>query len=68
MQAAALRYALAPACILLAVLVYLSPAGRCFSLAGLFVFAVLAAAWFGGAGPGLLAGARPRSRCPSSLR
>ena len=55
MRAVALRYALAPTCILLAVLVYLSPAGRTFSLAGLFVFAVLAAAWFGGAGPGLVA-------------
>jgi hypothetical protein len=55
MQAVALRYALAPTCILLAVLVYLSPAGRTLSLAGLFVFAVLAAAWFGGAGPGLVA-------------
>ena len=52
MRAVALRYALAPTCILLAVLVYLSPAGQTLSLAGLFVFAVLAAAWFGGAGPG----------------
>jgi PAS domain S-box-containing protein len=51
----ALRYALAPTCILLAVLVYLSAGGRTLSLAGLFVFAVLAAAWFGGAGPGLVA-------------
>lgn len=55
MKAVALRYALAPACILLAVIVYLSPAGPMLSLAGLFVFAVLAAAWFGGAGPGLVA-------------
>ena len=49
------RYALAPGCILLAVLLYLSPVGPNFSLAGLVVFAVLAAAWFGGAGPGFLA-------------
>jgi PAS domain S-box-containing protein len=55
MHAVALRYALAPVCILLAVLVYLSPAGPTLSLAGLFVFAVLAAAWFGGTGPGLVA-------------
>jgi PAS domain S-box-containing protein len=52
---AALRYALAPGCILLAVLLYLSPVGSTFSPSGLFVFAVLAAAWFGGAGPGFLA-------------
>jgi PAS domain S-box-containing protein len=55
MRAVALRYALAPACVLLAVLVFLSPARPALSLAGLFVFAVLAAAWFGGAGPGFLA-------------
>ena len=48
LAAVALRYALAPACMLLAVLVYLSPAGLC-------MFAVLASAWFGGAGPGLVA-------------
>ena len=40
---------------MLAVLVYLSPVGPTLSLAGLFVFAVLAAAWFGGAGPGFVA-------------
>ena len=55
MRAVALRYALAPACILLAVLLHLSPAGPILSLAGLFMFAVLAAAWFGGAGPGFVA-------------
>ncbi|MDM0001028.1 ATP-binding protein [Variovorax sp. J22P240] len=54
-QSVAVRYALAPACIVIAVLVHLSPAGPTLSLAGLFVFAVLAAAWFGGAGPGLVA-------------
>ena len=55
MQAVALRYALAPACILLAVLAYYSPVGPTLGLDSLFVFAVLAAAWFGGAGPGLAA-------------
>jgi len=55
MHAVALRYVLAPACVALAVLVYLSPAGSMLSLSGLFVFAVLATAWFGGAGPGLVA-------------
>jgi PAS domain S-box-containing protein len=55
MRAVALRYALAPACMVLAVLVHLSPAGPTLSLAGLLVFAVLAAAWFGGAGPGFVA-------------
>ena len=55
MRVVAFRYALAPVCILLAVLVYLSPARPLLSLAGLFVIAVLAAAWFGGAGPGFVA-------------
>src|ERR1700741_2301953 len=55
LAAAALRYALAPACILLAVLLQLSPAGVALPLGGLFVFAVLGAAWFGGAGPGFVA-------------
>jgi PAS domain S-box-containing protein len=55
MRALALRYALAPACILLAVLLHRTPAGSVLSGAGLFLFAVLAAAWFGGVGPGLVA-------------
>ena len=55
MRVVALRYALAPACVLLAVLLYLSPAQPVVSPAGPFLLAVLAAAWFGGAGPGLLA-------------
>jgi len=55
MRSVALRYALAPACVLVAVLLYFSPARPALSLAGLFVFAVLAAAWFGGAGSGFLA-------------
>ena len=55
MQSVVLQIALAAASVLLAVLVHLSPAGPIFNLAGLFVFAVLAAAWFGGARAGLLA-------------
>lgn len=55
MRAFALRYALAPGCILVAVLVFLSPAGPLVSLAGLLVLAVLVAAWFGGIGPGFVA-------------
>ena len=55
MRAVALRYALAPACILLAVLLHLSPAGPTLSPTGVFVIAVLVAAWFGGAGPGFVA-------------
>jgi PAS domain S-box-containing protein len=50
-----LRYALAPACIVLAVLLHLSPAGPTLNPTGPFVIAVLIAAWFGGAGPGLVA-------------
>ena len=55
MRAVALQYALAPACVLLAVLLHLSPAGATLHPTGLFAIAVLAAAWFGGAGPGFLA-------------
>ena len=54
-RALALRYALAPACILLAGLLHLSPVGATFHPTGLFTLAVVAAAWFGGAGPGFLA-------------
>ena len=57
LAAVALRYALAPACVLLAVLVHLSPAGSLFPYGGLFVLAVVGAAWFGGAGPGFLTAA-----------
>src|SRR5262245_7667453 len=57
MRALALRYALAPACVLLAVLVQLSPVGSLFPYGGLFVLAVVGAAWFGGAGPGFLSAA-----------
>jgi PAS domain S-box-containing protein len=49
-----LRYALAPACVMVVALVQLSPVGSLFPAAGLFCFAVLGAAWFGGAGPGFL--------------
>ena len=51
----ALRYALACGCILLAAMVYLSPAGLVLRPGELFALAVLAGAWFGGTGPGLLA-------------
>jgi len=55
LAAVALRYALAPACVLLAMLLHLSPAGEALNPTGLFTIAVVAAAWFGGAGPGFLA-------------
>src|SRR5262249_40378567 len=55
MRAVALRYALAPVCVLLAALLYLSPAQPVVSPAGPFLVAVLVAAWFGGAGPGFFA-------------
>jgi len=55
MRTVALRYALAPAAVALAVLLYLSPAQPLVSLSGPFLLAVLAAAWFGGPGPGFLA-------------
>src|SRR5262245_21122425 len=53
--AIALRYALAPACVLVSVLLYVSPAGTLFHPTGPSILGVLAAAWFGGAGPGVLA-------------
>jgi PAS domain-containing protein len=49
-----LRYALAPACIAIAVLLHLSHAGPFLHPTGLFLAAIVAAAWFGGAGPGFL--------------
>ena len=54
-RSTALRYALAPACIALAVLLHLSAAGPFLHPTGLFLIAVVAAAWFGGAGPGFVA-------------
>ena len=53
--AIALRYALALACVGAAVLLRVSPAGSVFHPSGPFILAVVAAAWFGGAGPGVLA-------------
>ena len=53
--AIALRYTLAPACVGVGVLLYLSPAGSLLHPTGPFVLGVVAAAWFGGAGPGVLA-------------
>jgi PAS domain S-box-containing protein len=51
----ALRYALAPACIALTVLLNVSALGPYLHPTALFLAGVVAAAWFGGAGPGLLA-------------
>ena len=53
--AIALRYALAPACVGVAALLHLSPAGPLLHPMGLFILGVVAAAWFGGAGPGVFA-------------
>ena len=53
--AIALRYALAPACIGVSVLLYVSPVGTLFHPTGPFILGVLAAAWFGGVGPGVFA-------------
>ena len=54
-QSAALRYALAPVCIALAVALHLSAVGPFLHPTGLFLLCIVAAAWFGGAGPGLFA-------------
>src|SRR5262249_44542628 len=63
-RSAALRYALAPVCIAVALLLQISISGRVpewsqspplIHPTGLFQIGIVAAAWFGGAGPGLLA-------------
>src|SRR5438552_13862395 len=51
----ALRYVLAPVCIAAAVLLHLSFVGPFLHPTGLFLVGIVAAAWFGGAGPGFLA-------------
>ena len=53
--AIAWRYALAPACVVVAVLLRVSPLGPFFYPTEPFILGVLAAAWFGGAGPGVFA-------------
>ena len=53
--AIALRYALAPACIGLAILLHITPLGSLFHPSGMFILGVVTAAWFGGCGPGVLA-------------
>jgi PAS domain S-box-containing protein len=50
-----IHYALAPLYIALATLLHVSPAGALLHPTGLFVLAVIAAAWFGGVGPGFFA-------------
>jgi PAS domain S-box-containing protein len=55
MKSTAWRYALGPASILLAILLHFTPLSQAVSLPGICVLAVLAAAWFGGPGPGMLA-------------
>ena len=54
-RSTALRYALAPVCIAVALLLHLSVIGPFLHPTGLFLAAIVAAAWFGGAGPGFLA-------------
>jgi K+-sensing histidine kinase KdpD len=54
-ESTALRYALAPVCIAVTVLLHLSVVGPFLHPTGLFLAGIVAAAWFGGAGPGFLA-------------
>src|SRR6266850_6008185 len=54
-ESKALRYALAPVCVALAVLLHISVIGPLLHPTGLFLAGIVAAAWFGGAGPGFLA-------------
>src|SRR6267154_1619647 len=53
-KSTALRYALAPVCVAVAVLLHISVIGPFLHPTGLFLAGVVAAAWFGGAGPGFL--------------
>src|SRR5712671_1150213 len=54
-ESAALRYALAPVCIAVTVLLNISAVGPFLHPTALFLAGVVAAAWFGGVGPGFLA-------------
>jgi PAS domain S-box-containing protein len=54
-ESAALRYLLAPVCIAVTVLLNISALGPFLHPTALFLAGVVAAAWFGGAGPGFLA-------------
>ena len=54
-MATTLRYALAPACVAAAVLLRVSPLGSYFYPTEPFILGVVAAAWFGGVGPGVFA-------------
>ena len=54
-ESTALRYALAPVCVAVAVLLHISVIGPFLHPTGLFLAGVVAAAWFGGPGPGFLA-------------
>jgi len=54
-ESIALRYALAPVCVAVAVLLHISVIGPFLHPTGLFLAGIVAAAWFGGPGPGFLA-------------
>ena len=54
-ESTALRYALAPICVAVAVLLHISVIGPFLHPTGLFLAGIVAAAWFGGPGPGFLA-------------
>ena len=54
-RSTALRYALAPVCVAVTVLLHISVIGPFLHPTGLFLAGIVAAAWFGGPGPGFLA-------------
>ena len=54
-ESTVLRYALAPVCVSVAALLHISHIGPFLHPTGLFLAGIVAAAWFGGAGPGFLA-------------
>jgi len=51
----ALRYVFAPVCVAVAALLHISVIGPFLHPTGVFLLCIVAAAWFGGAGPGFLA-------------
>ena len=65
-ESMALRYALAPVCIAVVLLLHLSALGAFLHPTGLFVAGIVAAAWFGGAGPGFAGVVRYRNRTASA--
>src|ERR1700730_193625 len=66
-ESTALRYALAAVCVAIAVVLHISVIGSFLHPTGLFLAGVVAAAWFGGTGPGFLAALLATLALPSLI-